>query len=296
MLSDDNGWAVGHSGSTSVVLHWNGSEWKSLSDTKTLPRKIYSSGSALKSVYMLSDRDGWIVGRDLFRWNGQFWIKMSNPTSKILWSIYMSSSTVGWAVGSGGTILKWDGAQWNSIESPTTEFIFTVYGDWAAGHTGLFLKWDGNKWEKLGDIIADTKLARFSQDIKSIDFCSEEYGCAVGINGAIYHWAKFVDEAYGWRAIHGTDKTIGRTREEILKFPLEDLTDAHINSVALISPSEGWAVGGGGLRTNSVILNWDGIKWKKSNCPVDVELHSISMVSSSVGWAVGERGTIIKYA
>ncbi len=59
-------------------------------------------------------------------------------------------------------------------------------------------------------------------------------------------------------------------------------TTQGLSSIAMISASEGWAVGWGGT-----ILHYANGRWSTVNSPNGNHLYSIAMVSASEGWAVG---------
>jgi hypothetical protein len=50
----------------------------------------------------------------------------------------------------------------------------------------------------------------------------------------------------------------------------------------MVSPSEGWAVGGGGA-----IWHYDGTTWRAVASPTHTDLLAVAMVSASEGWAGG---------
>ncbi|MDI6793521.1 MAG: choice-of-anchor D domain-containing protein, partial [bacterium] len=79
-------------------------------------------------------------------------------------------------------------------------------------------------------------------------------------------------------------------------------TSTRLNSVSMVSPTDGWVVGGtwagegaavGVLET--AILHYDGSSWGEVSSPTSNGLSSVSMVSATDGWAVGESGTILHY-
>ena len=61
-------------------------------------------------------------------------------------------------------------------------------------------------------------------------------------------------------------------------------------SVAMVSASEGWAVGEAGT-----ILHYTGGSWQSVTSPTTKNLYSVAMVSGSEGWAIGDSGTILHY-
>lgn len=67
-------------------------------------------------------------------------------------------------------------------------------------------------------------------------------------------------------------------------------TSNELLSVAMASPTDGWAVGDSGT-----ILHYSRGTWSKASSPTGLILFSVAMVSSTDGWAVGEAGTILHY-
>jgi hypothetical protein len=63
-----------------------------------------------------------------------------------------------------------------------------------------------------------------------------------------------------------------------------------LSSVAMVSASEGWAVGDSGT-----ILHYTGGSWQSVENPTSSTLTSVSMVSANEGWAVGPFDTILHY-
>jgi photosystem II stability/assembly factor-like uncharacterized protein len=61
-------------------------------------------------------------------------------------------------------------------------------------------------------------------------------------------------------------------------------------SVAMLSDTEGWAVGSDGM-----IFRWDGNSWISTLSPTIKTLNSVSVLSATDAWAVGETGTILHW-
>ena len=59
----------------------------------------------------------------------------------------------------------------------------------------------------------------------------------------------------------------------------------------MVTPSDGWIVGDGG-----VILHYSGGTWNSYTSPTTTDLNSVFMVSSTEGWAVGLNGLILHYS
>lgn len=63
-----------------------------------------------------------------------------------------------------------------------------------------------------------------------------------------------------------------------------------LNSVAMLSPNDGWAVGDGGA-----IVRWNGTSWASVASPLTTNLLAVYMLSVTDGWAVGDGGKIIRW-
>ena len=80
------------------------------------------------------------------------------------------------------------------------------------------------------------------------------------------------------------------TWEEQARFPGPVDTFTGFNGIAMVSASEGWAVGTGGL-----IVHYSHGVWTRVASPTSQALLSVAMVSAAEGWAVGDHGTILHY-
>ena len=67
-------------------------------------------------------------------------------------------------------------------------------------------------------------------------------------------------------------------------------TGEKLSSVYMVSATDGWAVGSGG-----VILGYNGTSWSTVSSPTGEKLSSVYMVSATDGWAVGDLGTTLQY-
>lgn len=89
MIDSRDGWAVGPAGKT---LHWNGEVWNLV----TSP-----SSYTLQSIFMTNPSNRWFVGEDITYWDGSELGLISDPlTAGYYRSVFMLSTTEGWAVGS----------------------------------------------------------------------------------------------------------------------------------------------------------------------------------------------------
>ncbi|MFH1292158.1 MAG: hypothetical protein ABIH87_03090, partial [bacterium] len=76
----------------------------------------------LLSIYMLSTSTGWAVGKKgkILYYNGTIWSEHTDTGNEEWNSVFLLNSLDGWIVGDNGNILRWDGNNWNSFSSPTT--------------------------------------------------------------------------------------------------------------------------------------------------------------------------------
>ena len=73
-------------------------------------------------------------------------------------------------------------------------------------------------------------------------------------------------------------------------WPDDNSCIADLNSMALTTPIDGWAVGESGT-----ILHWDGVEWAQVDSPTNASLWSVSALAADDGWAVGQGGTIVHW-
>jgi len=125
MVSSTDGWAVGGADIepdfdiyAPVILRWNGISWSEVDVT------VQAYSLILRSVDMVSETDGWIVGGGLWansstilRWDGTSWQEAPHTASGILTSVSMASENEGW-IGKLDAVLYWDGSVWTQKSVP----------------------------------------------------------------------------------------------------------------------------------------------------------------------------------
>lgn len=168
-LSQTNAWAVGVSGKTAAIMHWDGSGWKS----ESLP-SISAATSALNMVSAVNAQDIWAVGRAglqplILHWNGSTWTQVDAApvaaySSQISALAAVAANDV-WAVGSaltapnGATQIiaeHWDGHAWKVASAPPGTTFDAITAS-ATGHvwgiittnddTEQIVNWDGRAWQ-----------------------------------------------------------------------------------------------------------------------------------------------------
>jgi photosystem II stability/assembly factor-like uncharacterized protein len=175
---------------------------------------------------------------------------------------------LGWAVGSGGTILHTEngGLTWERQSTDFEELLTSVTFatprlGWAVGSFGTILHTEdgGHRWQKqsIGGGLT----------LNAVRFITPQLGWAVG-EGLILH-TKNGGLRWDQQSVNGVD------------FRLRDVTFS--------TPQLGWAVGDGGV----IFHTDDGQRWQQQISGTNANLRSGSFVSSQSGWTVGDGGTIL---
>ncbi len=337
MLSDSDGWIVGDKG---TILHYSSGRWIKVNSPVS---------TALGSIYMTSPTEGWAVGDAILRYQNSVWTPVSTPAHDFflfsitapswaggwavggagtimhynngLWKVVtpvphidlyglaMIASNEGWAVGSGGSagnILHYQDGQWQVARAPDPQAalgaITMVSADegWAVGHdrsgtTGYILHYLNGRWL---EVPSPTRVF-----LLGITMVSSTEGWAVGSQGTILH---YLNNQWSVSAPIVPARTVTPASLDLTRFIL--------NSISMVSPDEGWAVGVTRLHTASasdtlpeygdpVILHYSQGQWRPVPFPSDskshigcsatgiacpaISLNSISMLSATDGWVVG---------
>ncbi|HEV2457697.1 MAG TPA: hypothetical protein VGS80_04975 [Ktedonobacterales bacterium] len=271
MDSSTDGWAVGHSvylathgavvdGATiGVILHYTAGQWTVAEDNLAY---------APTSVLMRAADNGWIVsGLDglVLHYDGRTWTPPRAPLSSSLvpaavsgvkgGDVWVAATDFGGSAGSGGS----------DADAPE-----------------VVLRYDGRTWTR--ERLPDPRTR-----ITSLAMISPTAGWAVGVlprpsTGGGGGDATKPDNALILRYRDGT-------WEEQARFPGPVDTFTSFNGIAMVSASEGWAVG-----TSGLLVHYAQGVWTRVASPTSQALQSIAMVSAAQGWAVGDRGTILRYA
>ena len=141
-----NAWAVG-SGST--ILRYNGTAWSVVSDIN----KPIAAADNYNSVWG-SGNDVWVAGETtLLHCKSATSCAVESSGAGILYSLWGSSASNIFAVGSGGRILRFNGTSWSAMASPTSRALARVSGSgandvWAVGDSVL-MHFDGTQWTNI---------------------------------------------------------------------------------------------------------------------------------------------------
>jgi hypothetical protein len=304
VTSASNAWAVGSAGSSlhpkPLIAHWNGTSWTQV-PSSGLP------GGALSAVTATSASNAWAVGGTsngqslIVHWNGTTWQRApSAGAAGSLTKVGASSATNAWAVGSGPSfgsmlILHWNGATWRQVPGPTLagrvslSAVAVVSGSdaWAVGSvtTGnlaaassmasLILHWNGTTWQRMP--IAVPSEGQFGDSLSSVAATSATSAWAVGCtDGCPLGGTPLIER---WDGTAWTQVAAPTT-----PYALYNLT-----SVAAISATSAWAVGGGGPLTaeGAATAYWNGRSWTLGPGIPGAGLDGVSATSATNAWAVG---------
>ncbi|HKP52692.1 MAG TPA: redoxin family protein [Chloroflexia bacterium] len=273
-VASDDVWAVGYyansesldyyNASESLILHWDGNEWKAVQDFET-----GAGPSQLHAVVAISRNDAWAVGHRgvvidpskpdpaspaetlILHWNGQKWSQVSSPSPapffNKLYGVSASSADDMWAVG---------------IQS---------YSEVRGGGGGLppyplALHWDGKSWSvtpiSTPDNLDDT--SKFPMAVAALTK-NEVYAV-----GGIFGEGGSDSIAMHWDGTKWTHVGVDVPKPPEGSGPAQD----HLSGVAALSKDDVWAVGAY-LRygakplndTSPLAMHWNGKEWSYISIP-----------------------------
>ena len=128
---------------------------------------------------------------------------------------------------------------------------------WAVGSEGTIVHWDGLRWNNIDSHTAAN--LRAVDVISSNDAYAIAFAVTIPINKSIIRW-----DGVNWKNV--------------------TTPPSYLRSIDMVSSSDGWAVGHGGL-----IIRWDGKNWTRIETPTNTPLESISVISATDAWAVGSN-------
>lgn len=318
--SKDDMYAVGQRG---MILHYDGSAWKTVSSGIT---------EDVRAVWGVSENDIFIALKNsILSYDGDSWSELTTSTAE-LYDLWASSSEDVYAVGRNGVVLHYDGESWSSTvldRSPNLEAIWGISKDevYVAGEKYVF-RFDGNDWTS----------ARFmDRYVYSLWGSASNDVFAVGSGDGDYHhgpliahfdglaWNTEAKEYYldlsGVFAISGNDHEIyvGGGYSTLLRYDgvsWRELTGSDGGRITDIWPcpdpsasctrygvfyAEDMAVWGSGsgdvfmVGANGRIERLSGTHFETMDSPTSAELYDVWGRSSNEIYAVGEDGTIVGY-
>ncbi len=273
-------WAAGSVGvgtaGQPLAARWDGRNWRvaggALRAAHTSPFFGYGSGAALVAVAALTPRDVWAVGSTVTaagarplvaHWTGAAWRAVATPdpgADARLRAVAALSARDVWAVGDvrGRALIEhWDGRAWrivatppvggrdvllSGIAAPAAADIWAVGSRGSAGDSsrrGLIEHWDGARWR----VTPSPQPGVIDDTLSGVAAGAADDVWAVGsVEGADYEDAPLVERWDGraWRAVAA---------------PALPPVQGSLDAVAVRSPRDVWAVGGGSL------AHWTGTRW-----------------------------------
>lgn len=275
MVSATEGWAVGstvlpntiqrradgstrvrlvHGRTFGVLLHYHAGQWGAT---------YAERASQVSSVSMTSAQDGWIVGGStVLRYTGSIWTSVRGPAlAQLLHAhrvVAVSPEDV-WVVGVGSRQMQGS----NGFDGDLIEVI---------------LHYDGKEWAEQQCDLANSRLFDLAMRSTTEGWAVGHLAGGMGVHPA--HPEEALIEVYAqgrWQhATHFASPTGTRGYS--------------LYGLALVSASEGWAVG-----TEGLIVHGHAGTWTQVASPTDHTLWSVVMVAPTEGWAVGDQGTILHY-
>jgi hypothetical protein len=252
MVSADDGWAVGHISGKPTTLLMHYSRGQWM----ILPKPVgLDDQSEFTAVSMVSASDGWA------------WASMPIPIGDRYHSFRP-----------GGVLLHYDGTAWKIAthvfpigigNDPSALLMLSPTDGWATGENTT-LHYDGTAWHEV------TALS------------DQQWGGGSAIAATSPHdiWiVRFGGDIINYDGTSWTEQRI------TLAFGQQLPGAIQLNGIAMLSPSEGFAVGDISNSSSGVILHYAGGRWSVQST-VDEYLYSISLRSPTDGWAVGAAGGI----
>jgi hypothetical protein len=120
-------WAVGHSGVSAVIIHYDGKQWSSQS-------LGLQTDQALRAIWGVSRDRLWAVGDTgvIRSFDGTQWNVDKSPTGSALLSVHGLAQHDVWAVGAAGAAVHWNGTSWISANTGLSGALQSVRVDIAA--------------------------------------------------------------------------------------------------------------------------------------------------------------------
>jgi len=318
------GFAVGNNG---VIARLIGGAWIDSVIAPGPPATIF------RSVFVDqggNNLEAWAVGDYISTSGSQVWHFCCGPagswtgtvapgaTTQSLESVFLVSTTEGWAVGTQSVILHS-----TTLGTSNQWLALTSAGQTGTGAGvnlfGLSFPSGGNGWAVgSSGVILDTQNSNCGNSIQSPCWggntaITQTYNLTsvfeIGQNDA---WAG------GWWDFANNRPTLNHWdgtkwhQAQIAPPPSLGGNPYNITSIYMSGSSDGWAVGGKACAPPGTIpctvtapqvpfaLHWDGNSWTGSStsqptCPGGCSLTSVFMINSGEGWAVGTGGNFFHY-
>ncbi|MDP9329709.1 MAG: hypothetical protein M3P11_03560 [Actinomycetota bacterium] len=168
----------------------------------------------------------------------------------------------------------------DAVSSSDVWAVGNYLNDTASAYQALIIHWNGTEWSQ----VTSPDPSSTENDLLGVSAISSSNAWAVGTyfttiwNTLILHWD-------------------GATWSQVTS-PNPSLNVNGLSAVTAISASNVWAVGtyynDSTLKTDTLVLHWNGTKWSKAQSPNPSAvnaLYGVSAFSSSDVWAVGSQSS-----
>ena len=259
-VSTTNIWAIGYYDNpggleTTLILHWDGTNWNTV--TGPNPGRYH----VLSSISAISSNDIWAVGYYanaigeshtlIIHWNGMSW-----NLSEGLNNLDITSS---------------DAAEHGGLADVATISSNDIWAVGTSSEGTLTMHWDGGKWR-----VVPSPNPGLGGNLTSVAAVSTRDIWAVGstsVGTLVLHW-----DGATWTRIESPRPGAGSS----------------LNSIAAISANNIWAVGDyrdrPGAQQHGLAIHWDGKQWSTISSPqvgIEQTLLQVSALSSQDVWIVG---------
>ncbi len=262
-FSGDDVFAVGEDG---TILHYDGTEWSSMSSGTT---------SNLEAVWGTAGNNIYAVGEEgtILHYDGSAWSPMEGAKGDLFLAVWgtgrsdVYAAGLGVGTGSGvGVIYRYDGKTWTEVKTVG----FGCVDIWGTARDGIFVAtstrpvfhFDGAEWSS--EYVPQIAPARRSP--AGIWGFSGTDLFVVGAGGGIYHF-----DGEKWSKMTSGTKLF-----------LDEVWGSASDDV--------FAVGKAGT-----MLHYDGESWSAMESGTDVWLKDVWGTASDDVFVVGEDGTILHY-
>lgn len=276
-------WTVGsyysdYTNPATLTAHWSGNAWHVLPSPS--PGNAAACGpnqsNQYSAVSAISPTDVWAVGYECVlnqkplaaHWDGHHWTPTGVPT----------------ASGSFETVLTSVSAL-----SPTDVWAAGFYQNRAAANVTLVEHWDGNAWSVVPSPNPSRASGAWLYGIAAIS-STDVWAVGTYYSQATQYYNRVLVEHWDG------------TSWSIVSAPNPNLSCV-LNAIAVASPDDIWAVGGGGAGNSGLVEHWNGTEWSAVTSPSPgtsvVTLTSVAVASGkawSVGFASGGTATVEPYS
>ncbi|HKM77054.1 MAG TPA: hypothetical protein VJZ32_11625 [Candidatus Bathyarchaeia archaeon] len=297
------------------LLHWDGVKWHHAQVQP--PPQLGGQPFNITSISMDGSGDGWAVGGIAcpppgaqpchvtteipfaLHWDSNTWTgaSSSQPVCTCsLTSVYMISSSEGWAVGDQGEFFHYTTSvnQWGlfaqATGNPKLNSVFinnngaNQFAGWAVGNNGIVYSLAEVNSVATWSQVTLSALGGATPNLYSVFFTDSNHGWIVGADNTVL---TTTNGGQGWSG--GENQVIGAPPTGVLRSVFVDTQNTGSGN------GDGWAVGGTNETgsASSLFAHWDGQIWTATTISPPIApglaLYSVWGQSGNTqdGWAVG---------